>query len=24
MWQGIASDLHEHIDGLQSVCPRPF
>lgn len=23
MWQGIASDLHEHIDGLQSVCPRP-
>ncbi|MEI7035423.1 NYN domain-containing protein [Fulvimonas yonginensis] len=24
MWQGIAPDLHEHIDGLQSVCPRPF
>jgi uncharacterized LabA/DUF88 family protein len=24
MWQGIAGDLHEHIDGLQSVCPRPF
>lgn len=24
MWQGIAADLHEHIDGLQSVCPRPF
>ena len=23
MWQGIAPDLHEHIDGLQSVCPRP-
>lgn len=24
MWQSIAPDLHEHIDGLQSVCPRPF
>ena len=24
MWQGIAPDLHEHIDGLQSVCPRPL
>ncbi len=24
MWHGIAPDLHEHIDGLQSVCPRPF
>jgi uncharacterized LabA/DUF88 family protein len=24
MWQGIAPELHEHIDGLQSVCPRPF
>jgi uncharacterized LabA/DUF88 family protein len=24
MWQGIASDLHEHLDGLQSVCPRPY
>lgn len=24
MWQSIAADLHEHIDGLQSVCPRPF
>lgn len=24
MWQGIASDLHEHVDGLQSVCPRPY
>ncbi len=24
MWQGISPDLHEHIDGLQSVCPRPF
>ncbi|BBD78797.1 NYN domain-containing protein [Aerosticca soli] len=23
MWQGISADLHEHIDGLQSVCPRP-
>jgi len=24
MWQGIAPELHEHIDGLQSVCPRPY
>ena len=24
MWLGIAPHLHEHIDGLQSVCPRPF
>ncbi|NII11271.1 NYN domain-containing protein [Oleiagrimonas sp. C23AA] len=24
MWQGISNDLHEHIDGLQSVCPRPY
>jgi len=23
-WQGIAPDLHEHIDDLPSVCPRPF
>lgn len=23
MWQGVAPMLHEHIDGLQSVCPRP-
>lgn len=23
MWQGISPALHEHIDGLQSVCPRP-
>jgi uncharacterized LabA/DUF88 family protein len=23
MWQGIAPTLQEHIDGLQSVCPRP-
>lgn len=23
MWQGVAPVLHEHIDGLQSVCPRP-
>ncbi len=23
MWQGVASELHEHVDGLQSVCPRP-
>lgn len=23
MWQGIAPALHEHIDGLQSVAPRP-
>lgn len=24
MWQGIAPALQEHIDGLQSVCPRPY
>lgn len=24
MWQGISADLNEHVDGLQSVCPRPF
>ncbi len=24
MWQGVAPMLHEHIDGLQSVCPRPY
>lgn len=24
MWQGVAPVLHEHIDGLQSVCPRPY
>lgn len=24
MWQGIAPSLQEHIDGLQSVCPRPY
>jgi len=23
MWQGVSPALHEHIDGLQSVCPRP-
>jgi uncharacterized LabA/DUF88 family protein len=23
MWAGIADDLHEHIDGLRSTCPRP-
>lgn len=23
MWATIRSDLHEHIDGLRSVCPRP-
>ncbi|HEX7339186.1 MAG TPA: NYN domain-containing protein [Rhodanobacteraceae bacterium] len=23
MWQGVAPALHEHVDGLQSVCPRP-
>jgi uncharacterized LabA/DUF88 family protein len=22
MWRQIASDLHEHIDGLRSTCPR--
>lgn len=23
MWSKIAEDLHEHIDGLRSTCPRP-
>jgi uncharacterized LabA/DUF88 family protein len=23
MWNDIADDLHEHIDGLRSTCPRP-
>jgi uncharacterized LabA/DUF88 family protein len=23
MWNPIPSDLHEHIDGLRSTCPRP-
>jgi uncharacterized LabA/DUF88 family protein len=23
MWITIANDLHEHIDGLRSTCPRP-
>lgn len=23
MWNPIANDLHEHIDGLRSTCPRP-
>ena len=23
MWQGVSASLHEHVDGLQSVCPRP-
>jgi uncharacterized LabA/DUF88 family protein len=23
MWSTIRSDLHEHIDGLRSVCPKP-
>ncbi|WP_231366602.1 NYN domain-containing protein [Thioalkalivibrio sp. ALE31] len=23
MWATIRPDLHEHIDGLRSVCPRP-
>lgn len=23
MWGSIANDLHEHIDGLRSTCPRP-
>lgn len=23
MWGAIADDLHEHIDGLRSTCPRP-
>jgi len=24
MWNGISSDLHEHVDGLRSTCPRPI
>lgn len=23
MWSSIADDLHEHVDGLRSTCPRP-
>ena len=23
MWHSISDNLHEHIDGLHSVCPRP-
>lgn len=23
MWKSIAPDLHEHIDGLRSTCPKP-
>ncbi|HEX4078634.1 MAG TPA: NYN domain-containing protein [Rhizomicrobium sp.] len=23
MWNPLPTDLHEHIDGLRSVCPRP-
>jgi uncharacterized protein (TIGR00288 family) len=23
LWGSVPADLHEHIDGLQSVCPRP-
>jgi uncharacterized LabA/DUF88 family protein len=23
MWASIAPDLHEHVDGLRSTCPRP-
>jgi uncharacterized LabA/DUF88 family protein len=23
MWQPVGGDLHEHIDGLRSVCPKP-
>jgi len=23
MWSTIRPDLHEHIDGLKTVCPRP-
>lgn len=23
MWSHIADDLHEHVDGLRSTCPRP-
>lgn len=24
MWAPVAPDLHEHVDGLRSVCPRPL
>lgn len=24
MWSTIAPDLHEHVDGLRSTCPRPL
>jgi uncharacterized LabA/DUF88 family protein len=24
MWQPIPADLHEHIDGLRSTCPKPM
>lgn len=24
MWSGITGDLHEHIDGLRSTCPKPL
>lgn len=24
MWSPIAEDLHEHVDGLRSTCPRPL
>ncbi len=24
LWQGVSPELYEHIDGLQSVCPRPL
>lgn len=24
MWQPVPEDLHEHIDGLRSTCPRPL
>ncbi len=23
MWRAVSSDLHEHIDGLRSTCPKP-
>lgn len=23
MWSTIRADLHEHIDGLRNVCPKP-
>jgi uncharacterized LabA/DUF88 family protein len=23
MWSPLPADLHEHIDGLRSMCPRP-